>query len=105
MTAVPTIDDLRLLVAVLTQLSPENQSLPSPDHIKLAEQLGFNDRKASKSKWHQLVTKMREGKFGDLSDLGIVREPKENGGKKRAIVEVPVDGTNEPGSSPTKKAK
>ncbi|KAI9647044.1 hypothetical protein NHQ30_005046 [Ciborinia camelliae] len=106
MAAVATIDDLKLLVAVLSQFAPENQVLPSPDHVRLANLLGFNDRKAAAGKWHVLTKKIKRGDFGDFGDLIVQKEPAEPVGKKRAVVEVPMDASvNETGPSPTKKSK
>lgn len=104
MPSVPTIDDLKMLIAVLSQFAPDNKSFPSPNHIKLAEDLGLRDRKASQSQWFRLVKRMKTGEFGDFGDLILERD--ESPTKKRAVVEVPVgEAMNEAGSSPTKKLK
>lgn len=102
MATVPTIDELKLLIGVLSQFAPDGQSFPSPDHGKLVELLGFANRNTSRGKWFRLVNKVKNGDFGDMGAL-IAQEPASP--KKRAVVEIPMNGTNEPGSSPTKKAK
>ncbi|KAB8300426.1 hypothetical protein EYC80_000600 [Monilinia laxa] len=106
MTSVPTIDDLKMLIAVLSQFAPDNKPFPSPNHLKLAQDLGLRDRNVSKGQWFRLVRKMKTGEFGDFGDLIVEKESTESPGKKRAAVEIPVNADmSEAGPSPSKKVK
>ncbi|KAA8572349.1 hypothetical protein MFRU_003g04220 [Monilinia fructicola] len=106
MPSVPTIDDLKMLVAVLSQFAPDNKPFPSPNHLKLAQDLGLRDRNVSKGQWFRLVKKMKTGEFGDFGDLIVEKESVESPGKKRAVVEVPLnEDMSEARPSPSKKVK
>ncbi|RAL67399.1 hypothetical protein DID88_008154 [Monilinia fructigena] len=106
MPSVPTIDDLKMLIAVLSQFAPDNKPFPSPNHLKLAQDLGLRERNASKGQWFRLVRKMKTGEFGDFGDLIFEKESTESPGKKRAVVEAPVNtDMSEAGPSPSRKFK
>ncbi|KAF5879150.1 uncharacterized protein Bfra_006354 [Botrytis fragariae] len=106
MSASPSVDDLKMLIAVLVQCAPENKPLPTPDHLRLAEALGLRDRIVSKNKWSTLMRKFRDGDFGDMGGLIASKEPNEAATRKRPVVEVPVEGyMDKPPPSPTKKVK
>ncbi|TEY65553.1 hypothetical protein BOTCAL_0139g00200 [Botryotinia calthae] len=106
MPARPSVDDLKMLIAVLVQCAPDNKPLPTPDHLKLAEALGLRDRVVSKHKWFTLMRKFRDGDFGDMEGLVTPKEPNEAAGSKRPVVEVPVEGyMDKSAPSPTKKVK
>ncbi|KAF7907099.1 uncharacterized protein EAF01_004686 [Botrytis porri] len=106
MSASPSVDDLKMLIAVLVQCAPEKKPLPTPDHLKLAEALGLRDRIVSKNKWCNLMKKFRDGDFGDMGGLIASKEPNEAAARKRPVVEVPVEGYMEKSiPSPTKKVK
>ncbi|CCD43935.1 hypothetical protein BofuT4_P061450.1 [Botrytis cinerea T4] len=106
MPASPSIDDLKMLIAVLVQCAPDNKPLPTPDHLKLAESLGLRDRLVSKQKWFTLMRKFREGDFGDMGGLVAPKEPNEAAGSKRLVVEVPLEGYMDKSAPfPTKKVK
>lgn len=111
--ASPSPDELRMLIAVISLLAPENKSFPSPNHAQLAERLGMENRVLCKNRWSILTRKIKSGDYGDFGDLIVEKEARQGEkdpnhalARKRAVVDVPVDeAMNEPGSSPTKKAK
>ncbi|QSZ35520.1 hypothetical protein DSL72_008390 [Monilinia vaccinii-corymbosi] len=82
--SVPTIDDIKMLFAVLSQFTPNNKPFPSPNHMKLAQDLGLRDRNVSKALWFRLVKKVKTGEFGDFGDLIVEKQPVESPAKKRS---------------------
>ncbi|TGO20830.1 hypothetical protein BPAE_0262g00070 [Botrytis paeoniae] len=106
MSASPSVDDLKMLIAVLVQCAPENKPLPTPDHLRLAEALGLRDRIVSKNKWSTLIRKFKDGYFGDMGGLIASKEPNEAAARRRPVVEVPVEEyMDKSAPSPTKKVK
>ncbi|KAF7954862.1 uncharacterized protein EAE97_000121 [Botrytis byssoidea] len=106
MSASPSVEDLKMLMAVLVQCAPDNKPLPRPDHLRLAEAVGLRDRVASKQRWSNLMKKFRDGDFGDMEGLIASKEPNEAAARKRPVVEVPVGGyMDKSAPSPTKKVK
>ncbi|KAF7958115.1 hypothetical protein EAE96_003679 [Botrytis aclada] len=95
-------DNEKCFAAVIGQILADVSKVPKLNNAKLAEDLGLPTPDAARVRWARMVTKIKDGSFGDLKIGSGGKGQKRS--KEEAVIEDGAEGSFDV-ASPTKKQK
>ncbi|RAL67398.1 hypothetical protein DID88_008153 [Monilinia fructigena] len=59
-------DHEKIMLAFINQLCSEDGAFPTPNYVKMAQDLGLPTPSSAQSRWFRFTSKVKKGEFGDL---------------------------------------
>ncbi|KAB8300427.1 hypothetical protein EYC80_000601 [Monilinia laxa] len=59
-------DHEKIMLAFINQLCSEDGAFPTPNYVKMAQDLGLSTPGSAQGRWFRFTSKVKKGEFGDL---------------------------------------